>query len=418
MAPDVLPRAQEALAPDELVQSYVQNKTISEEPLNQQPNPSKDRKSTSQHIVTTKEVVAVSPLGTFQMLPPELRDMVWQYFIPEGKSEIRQRQGLVFIKPIDYAGESDDLAIMRTSRHINDELCGVLYDRQVLCIEIDPPNDRWWAYRGLPGPTGDGYFPILKHTNLAWFKQIRIVLLGPNQEDPGPLLLLRRILINLVKRLSDSAALPDIHIDLSGCRADSWYTSDGKLQRSIGGDPQDIIVVLRAFRCLHKVTKVTLSLPNPFPVVDGDLVQEADQRDLRSCAEDVKAIMEFQEAFFERSVKIGSKQDRHIMREETTQTLRHDLVLDGLKGHAAAMLRLFRFADWQIYNRMFEKAIARSDLDEIERATMYAGLRKRNGMRQVMHPRTGYCRYKFVEPDNEETTWCKRYEQRGMPSWC
>ncbi|KAI9793819.1 MAG: hypothetical protein M1835_006977 [Candelina submexicana] len=342
MAPDVLPRPQEAFAPDALVQSYVQNKTISEEPLDQQPNGTKDRNSMSQHIVTTKEVVTISPLGTFQKLPPELRDMIWQYFMPEGKSKIRRRQGLVFIKPTHYSGESDDLAIMRTSRQINDELCGVLYDRQVLCIEIDPPNDSWWACRGLPGPTGDRYFPILKHTNLAWFKQIRIVLLRPNPEDPGQLLLLRRILINLVKKLSDSAALPDIHIDLSSCRADSWYTSEGRLQRSIKGDPQDIIVVLKAFRCLHKVENVTLNLPNPFPVLDGDLVQEVDQRDLRSCAEDVKAIMDFQEAFFERSVKIGSKQDQDIMREETTQTLRHDLVLDRLKGRAAAMLRLFR----------------------------------------------------------------------------
>ncbi|KAI9793820.1 MAG: hypothetical protein M1835_006978 [Candelina submexicana] len=51
---------------------------------------------------------------------------------------------------------------------------------------------------------------------------------------------------------------------------------------------------------------------------------------------------------------------------------------------------------------------------------MYTGLRKRNGMRQVMHPRTGYGRYKFVAPDNEEITWCKRSVEdraRGGELW-
>jgi hypothetical protein len=71
------------------------------------------------------------PLGNFGVLPREIRDMIWEIFTPQWRSN-PDGIGLLFRDP--EQDPSNNQAILRASNELSGEVLPYLYKKEILCF--------------------------------------------------------------------------------------------------------------------------------------------------------------------------------------------------------------------------------------------------------------------------------------------
>lgn len=160
---------------------------------------------------------APSPLGAFAKLPAEIRCEIWNHFMPDSR---------VVSSPLDYY-YPHRFEVLRTSQQIYDEVCAMLYDREI-CFCVDATTTvassgglrfflpSYYEAEGLPGEFRD-------IRSVAWkFSRVRFEIRAPrllNYDEifPSNLLAILLTLFHLSwggfqKDRHRSANLPEVGI--------------------------------------------------------------------------------------------------------------------------------------------------------------------------------------------------------------
>lgn len=130
-----------------------------------------------------------SPLGTFAVLPPEVRSLIWKALIPD-------RDGMP--SPDEYRPINPDqlgglLALSRASSRLHHEVMDDFHRMKTLCFAIHPANDDWRVQGMEHAKPAD-----FRHVELARFQRIKLNLYVPDFNDPGQIRRLGTQLVNVV----------------------------------------------------------------------------------------------------------------------------------------------------------------------------------------------------------------------------
>ena len=166
----------------------------------------------------------MSSIGKFNELPRELRDSIWEHFVPQKDD------------PPHHLG------ILRTCRQMNKEVSPYLYGNQVLQFDLSPTYEygKWfevstelgavWQLSSLEDALHRG-FHLARFNN---FRALRINIMAPNDDDPGQLLCLWkkfRQLIELFNR-SSTTDLSKIEVHFLEVGDGIWAWNEDEMQRS------------------------------------------------------------------------------------------------------------------------------------------------------------------------------------------
>ncbi|PVH79143.1 hypothetical protein DL98DRAFT_533167 [Cadophora sp. DSE1049] len=282
-------------------------------------------------------------MGKLSILPRELRDEIWRYFLPHEKSSV---------------GPLNKMTILRTCKQIHEETTALIYDKKPFTIKLSPIFKRraWFGIetcRGLIRDYEDGR-ETFANIPFSRFREIEVEISAPRSRDQGQLICLFHKALELSKILSKQAYLPSLQISLVDTDKSSWTTeitksfrgSDGRRKyhksfvpqgsihpassrseslRSCPHHDYDFSVILQPFYRLHNVRKVSVTVPDSlqvyleqFGILEGFASPESE------------------------ALRSDELVQRHL---DTTFILFEDL-LDIIQGQTAGMMRLRRFSKW------------------------------------------------------------------------
>ncbi|KAL8760300.1 MAG: hypothetical protein Q9199_000082 [Rusavskia elegans] len=274
-------------------------------------------------------------LGTFTLLPRELRDQIWECL------SVQRR-----------------FANFQTSRQIYTEATQAFYNVQILQFHISPEYqykswltletnfDAKWPPRllvlqSLSRALQQGFdkLPFEK------LKKIQINVGAPDTADPGQIICLHKKCVDLAVLLEHAKhGLPDIEINLldsASANADWWdyrpktsmlYQLDLDLNNSeTRNDIQDDQIVLYAFFHLRNARSAKISGPEqPQDYFYENVAQSLEEKEPFGTYPDT-----------------GDFWGDENLQEDRDQLFMHlDLDLDLLPGPTANMMRLDRFSSW------------------------------------------------------------------------
>lgn len=337
-----------------------------------------------------RKIRETSSFGSFSILPPEIRLMVWEYLIPMEDCNNQYRRNWKAYSWSYYISRlqperAASLAILRASRQFYGEISPMLYKNRTLTIDIDPAKP-WWVAKYLPANTGH-----FRHVDFSRFKRVGIEISPPNPDDPGQLLSIRHLLLDLIcclvgrnevldaeikgsrsefnhqallntsSQKKRSKCLQEINIAFVQHEHGSWYQGDVPQESCNGICASDLEVLLTIFRYVRART-AKFFLP----------AKVQDDEDLRDCIADVENIMMLDCAFGEHD------HDAWTIAEETGRLLDLDEELDCLQGSTAALLRRERFMFWEVYSLETERLIEWPQFTKTERLIWSDALESRS----------------------------------------
>ncbi|KAL8687081.1 MAG: hypothetical protein Q9218_006647 [Villophora microphyllina] len=119
--------------------------------------------------------------GNFAKLPPEIRIMVWSYFVPD-QPPVRMGTSRGLWRPYQDLPSTNVFAILRVNRRISDEVSYEIYRNKSLRFCLDPWAERWLLLSPamMPGQ--------IKYAQFSKFSELNIDIIEPDvTNDPGGL---------------------------------------------------------------------------------------------------------------------------------------------------------------------------------------------------------------------------------------
>lgn len=279
--------------------------------------------------------------GSLSILPPEVRLVVWSYFLPCASGGPRSELGI------------SSLGILRANHAVYNEVSAHIYDALALEIHVQPEydGDHWllistssgasWALKNLDDALKQGFGNLPYHK----LKELRVLIEAPKANDPGQL-------ISLWKKCLDAAhlfegrwthGLCNLEIVLVDGISAKWCGAAGVPQRTFEGNSDlypwfghgDWSKVLTAFYCVRGAKSASIRAPD-------DLVVALKQGQI--------LLLRNLEVLFERRQPINDMEHHwaEVVLEEEKDELfmvMEDL-LDDVPGPTAAQLRLDRCRSW------------------------------------------------------------------------
>ena len=340
-------------------------------------------------------------LGSLVALPPEIRQQIWEYFI----SQTPGSDSPYLVTKRRLRKNRKRLALVRVSRQIHEEVTRLLYGGRDLVFTIPPSaySDPDPMVRLHHTRLGDVKMPSLsrdcqdardlreerigcrswqlyERMSLQLFKTIRIEVYAPSPEEPGELIRAWKSLRRLDNFLMwfDTGSLPPIHFIALQDASVSWFTGN-RLQTLWKGQPvrwdcggdlgMYLIALWTHVRCkgteIHALEGAGRFLQDQFTRNLG-FAFEPLQR-ISGAPGCVSAVIRenVREHFEDNSRGSFSRLD-----EQFDALL--DCLLDGLPGRCAAMLRLWRLLEWDLFYEWHSMdritACARADREKLQKA--------------------------------------------------
>jgi hypothetical protein len=290
--------------------------------------------------------------GTLGRLPIELRSIIWKHVADSSGPFLAKEK-------IDH-----DLGILGTSRALREEFTTNLYAGIVLMFSI-MPGFTPYDHSDFDIPAQDQYgnsdrllWSRFHHTrrrsDLAFnrnipferLKSVKVDIEAPRPEDPGELLQSWNKLLSLVAFLTEAnetKSFPCIEICAVETKSRKWHTG-AKLHQSVPspaahelGAESDLELLLMPFRRLRGARGIAVKVP------------EATQRKpIKVMIDEIEAVCKSSKPFGTHVDEDDDIDDDMISTYEDTHTVWFDYILDDLRGPCAAMLRLARFAAWDV----------------------------------------------------------------------
>ncbi len=306
---------------------------------------------------TSKAVMSPggSSIGLLAQLPREVRDLIWENFIPS-------------------YGQGTNLSILRTCRQLYAEVASRLYQDEVLRFYICPTYQyqSWLSivtHRGAKLHLRDEQDAVSRGFSSLPYAKLKglIVEVGaPDPTDPGQMICLWKKAGSLADLLSQGVdGLPDLDIHLvnsqpsEGSSGESRWSTAGIAQQSIPCDrnheyydeyDEDFEAILQPFCRLRNARSASVQVATEIDAV-GYLL------------ENTAAFMVLDKPFGCHGAE-GEWSDDSTQGSLNRNFLRFDNALDDLPGPTARMLRLERFSSW-FEERLYGES---KHLDELERA--------------------------------------------------
>ncbi|KAI4250622.1 MAG: hypothetical protein LQ352_005334 [Teloschistes flavicans] len=313
----------------------------------------------------------------FGRLPPEIREMIWQYFVSKLFVELDLTSGNPVGKP-HPTSPSNAPGILRVNRSISNEVVAYLYHEPSLHLVLDPSKNRW-APRG---PKAQQW--PLENAQLSRFRVLWIHVFEPNvRNDPGQLCQLLESTIDLACFLSGRTSV--LHGE------EQSYTSFdriGILLRDLANHGSDIH---RLWSQVPKLPPIRLIFHDRFePPWESNIYERNRKMILRRVfmllrwvatlrLSDIKddpgvkghASHDYVKAFLQQ-LEYSLDPKRITWREYLSNLFLScatlDYMLDELPGPTAANLRLLRFEDWLFYEAASRRYSQLLGLDRVRRA--------------------------------------------------
>lgn len=361
-------------------------------------------------------ISAIDSLGNLSVLPPEVRIIVWEHFLPRNSCMDQERENWKpYICP-DQPEKRSSLAILRASRLIYEEISHMLYNR-CLTLQIDPHNTRWVTKHF----TANAWH--FRHVDFARFKRVEIEIFAPDRRDPGQLLLTRQLIFDLLCCLSGHNQVLDAKFE--GYRSFAHQallnapSSENNLKRLTELD----IVVVQDGEASWNHENLTQKSSDVVLVSDLEVLldmfrfvrahsskvflpaklQASD--DLRICIEEVEITMMLGCAFG------AHEYDARTKVEEGYRSLSLDEELDTLLGPSAARLRRDRFQFWMMYEPKIKSLMNWSQFTNSTRLIWSYALRIRYHAYESWNPSSEKLRY---DDDICLDSWHRKYPY-GIP---
>ena len=273
------------------------------------------------------DLSGLSGLGSFGLLPAELRIEIWQHF--------------------SSIASSKRLTILRTSRQLRAEATPFMYQNLVYCIK---PLYQYLSGLQSNQPTSPSNFSFQRidkglseaddhQFNTAPYQHLRKIFVdieAPNPDDPAQVICLYRKCVALAEMLEARGyfGLPKIQITFLDSSTDnSKWASDGKSQQSIRSFAgTDIQLVACSFACLCKIKFVKFH-------------GLASREDALYTA-NITRLMMLTNEYHKWQYPILSVMDKEVRMESHRMFADVEALLDDVPGETANKMRLDRFSTW------------------------------------------------------------------------
>ncbi|KAL1968893.1 hypothetical protein VTN77DRAFT_1254 [Rasamsonia byssochlamydoides] len=261
-----------------------------------------------------------SGLGILATLPPEVRLLVWEHFLPDGQD-------------VDYSSkvQKTDLSILRANRQLYDEISTHLYPKLWIEFEIRLLSS---AIRGL------------KRAGL------NVTITPPDPSDPGQLACLWKKTSNLMKLLQGLRS-PPRHVTI--CLLDTpdaaaWHWDENpntSVSNSLCHSCVDYQTVVSPFSRLRSIDRFAICPDSDFDV----LRKIIDEDDILALIELVEVCAQTRERKPADKVHVDpkdccDKQDAHC--HTLYENFFLDVMLNTLYGPTTRILHLQRFSSWSV----------------------------------------------------------------------
>ncbi|KAL8946265.1 MAG: hypothetical protein Q9222_007316 [Ikaeria aurantiellina] len=326
-------------------------------------------------------------LGTFHKLPPEVRLMVWDFFLPQRWPDPSTLHTTNLWLPYQNS-PSNDLAILRTNRSLNAEIHPHLYKNLSLDFVIRPHVDRWWIGNLKARPWQ------LRHIKFSEFQKIRIYVFAPkDQGDPAQTLSMRDSAMDLLCVLTGHQSVLNDETPQYSSFEQQWLMHETivkqsrlrpELRKPSKLPPVELMYFDNAQRDIahwcnrgpsrHK-GDAELSFDNYFPSILSPFrhIKQLSDVTFRACAFDTKLVcIPDSELKLTKALRTASPPTKNWIGwiiDESFTTIALDKELDSAHGPSAETLRASRLQHWSHYEQsmrsLFCHLPARPGLEEL-----------------------------------------------------